>query len=58
MAAYLVRRLAYGAFTVLGVLLLLFLLFFAIATPDDSACAGPAGRKGWPASRRPPASAL
>jgi peptide/nickel transport system permease protein len=37
MFAYIVRRLAYGAITVLGVLLLLFLLFFAIADPDDIA---------------------
>jgi peptide/nickel transport system permease protein len=37
MAAYLVRRLAYGALTVLGVLLLLFVLFFAVTDPDDIA---------------------
>jgi peptide/nickel transport system permease protein len=37
MAAYLVRRLAYGAVTVLGVLLLLFVLFFAVTDPDDIA---------------------
>jgi peptide/nickel transport system permease protein len=37
MLAYLVRRLAYGAVTVLGVLFLLFVLFFAVATPDDIA---------------------
>ncbi len=37
MFAYIVRRLAYGAVTVLGVLLLLFVLFFAIADPDDIA---------------------
>jgi peptide/nickel transport system permease protein len=37
MAAYLVRRLAYGAFTVLGVLLLLFVLFFTVTDPDDIA---------------------
>lgn len=37
MFAYVVRRVAYGGVTVLGVLLLLFLLFFAIATPDDVA---------------------
>jgi peptide/nickel transport system permease protein len=37
MAAYLVRRMAYGAFTVLGVLLLLFVLFFAVTSPDDIA---------------------
>jgi len=37
MAAYLVRRLAYGALTVLGVLFLLFILFFAVTHPDDIA---------------------
>ncbi len=37
MLAYLVRRLAWGAVTVLGVLLFLFLLFFLITTPDDIA---------------------
>ncbi|MDX2201879.1 MAG: ABC transporter permease [Hyphomicrobiaceae bacterium] len=37
MAAYLIRRLAYGAVTVLGVLLLLFVLFFAVTNPDDIA---------------------
>ena len=37
MAAYLVRRLGYGAFTVLGVLLLLFVLFFTVTDPDDIA---------------------
>jgi peptide/nickel transport system permease protein len=37
MIAYLVRRLALGAATVLGVLLLLFVLFFLVATPDDVA---------------------
>src|SRR5262245_59461655 len=37
MAAYLIRRLAYGALTVLGVLFLLFVLFFAITNPDDIA---------------------
>jgi peptide/nickel transport system permease protein len=37
MLAYLVRRLVYGGFTVLGVLLFLFLLFFFVATPDDIA---------------------
>jgi peptide/nickel transport system permease protein len=37
MVAYLVRRLAYGALTVLGVLLLLFVLFFTVTTPDDIA---------------------
>ena len=35
MAAYLVRRLAYGVLTVFGVLLLLFVLFFAVTSPDD-----------------------
>src|SRR5512145_2157000 len=37
MAAYLIRRLAYGVLTVFGVLLLLFVLFFAVADPDDIA---------------------
>jgi peptide/nickel transport system permease protein len=37
MAAYLVRRVVYGCFTVLGVLLLLFVLFFAVTDPDDIA---------------------
>jgi len=37
MLAYLVRRVAYGALTVLGVLLLLFVLFFAVTDPDDIA---------------------
>jgi len=37
MAAYLIRRLAYGVLTVLGVLFLLFVLFFAITDPDDIA---------------------
>ena len=37
MLAYVVRRLAYGAGVVLGVLFLLFVLFFAITTPDDIA---------------------
>ncbi len=37
MFAYLVRRIAYGFVTVLGVLMLLFVLFFAIADPDDIA---------------------
>ena len=37
MAAYLIRRLAYGALTVLGVLFLLFVLFFAVTDPDDIA---------------------
>jgi peptide/nickel transport system permease protein len=34
---YLLRRLAYGAVTVLGVLLFLFLLFFLVTTPEDIA---------------------
>jgi peptide/nickel transport system permease protein len=34
---YLARRIAYGAITVLGVLLLLFVLFFVVTTPDDIA---------------------
>jgi peptide/nickel transport system permease protein len=37
MAAYLVRRLAYGVLTLFGVLLLLFVLFFAVTSPDDIA---------------------
>jgi peptide/nickel transport system permease protein len=37
MLAYLLRRLGYGAAVVLGVLFFLFVLFFAIATPDDVA---------------------
>ena len=37
MLAYLVRRLAWGFATVLGVLLFLFFLFFFLATPDDIA---------------------
>ena len=37
MAAYLLRRIAYGCVTVLGVLLLLFVLFFAVTDPDDIA---------------------
>ena len=37
MLAYLVRRLAFGLATVLGVLLFLFVLFFLLATPDDIA---------------------
>jgi peptide/nickel transport system permease protein len=37
MLAYLVRRLAWGGVTVLGVLLFLFVLFFLLATPDDIA---------------------
>jgi len=35
--AYLIRRVAYGAVTVLGVLLLLFVLFFLVTNPDDIA---------------------
>jgi peptide/nickel transport system permease protein len=37
MAAYLIRRLGYGVLTVFGVLLLLFVLFFAVTSPDDIA---------------------
>jgi peptide/nickel transport system permease protein len=37
MAAYLVRRIGFGIITVLGVLFLLFVLFFAVADPDDIA---------------------
>jgi len=37
MLAYLVRRIAWGFATVLGVLFFLFLLFFLLATPDDIA---------------------
>jgi len=37
MLAYLVRRLAWGVLTVLGVLLFLFVLFFLVTTPDDVA---------------------
>ena len=37
MAAYLLRRIAYGCVTVLGVLLLLFVLFFTVTDPDDIA---------------------
>jgi peptide/nickel transport system permease protein len=37
MLAYIVRRLGYGVATVLGVLLLLFLIFFAATDPDDVA---------------------
>lgn len=37
MAAFLIRRMAYGLLTVLGVLLLLFVLFFAVTDPDDIA---------------------
>ena len=37
MLAYTLRRLAYGGLVVLGVLFFLFVLFFAVATPDDIA---------------------
>jgi peptide/nickel transport system permease protein len=37
MIAYLIRRVLFGALTVIGVLLLLFVLFFLVATPDDIA---------------------
>jgi peptide/nickel transport system permease protein len=37
MIAYLVRRALFGAATIVGVLVLLFVLFFLIATPDDIA---------------------
>jgi peptide/nickel transport system permease protein len=37
MAAYLLRRIAYGFVTVLGVLFLLFVLFFTVTDPDDIA---------------------
>jgi peptide/nickel transport system permease protein len=37
MGAYIVRRSAYALLVVLGVLLFLFVLFFAITTPDDIA---------------------
>lgn len=37
MLAYIVRRFAYGALVVVGVLIFLFFLFFALATPDDIA---------------------
>ena len=37
MLAYVVRRLGYGLVTVLGVLLLLFVLFFAVTDPQDIA---------------------
>ncbi len=37
MWAYVVRRLLYGFITVLGVLFLLFLLFFTVANPEDIA---------------------
>lgn len=37
MLAYVIRRSAYGGLTVLGVLLFLFVLFFAVTNPDDIA---------------------
>ncbi|MBW2424948.1 MAG: hypothetical protein JRG86_11890 [Deltaproteobacteria bacterium] len=37
MGVYIVRRLLYGAGVVLGVLFLLFLLFFTVTDPDDIA---------------------
>ncbi len=37
MVAYILRRVVYGGGVVLGVLLFLFVLFFAVATPDDIA---------------------
>src|SRR5215475_9193306 len=37
MAAYFLRRIGYGLVTVFGVLLLLFVLFFAVTDPDDIA---------------------
>lgn len=37
MIAYLVRRLGYGSAVVLGVLFFLFVLFFAVTTPEDMA---------------------
>ena len=37
MAAYLLRRIGYGFVTVLGVLFMLFVLFFAVTDPDDIA---------------------
>lgn len=37
MLAYIVRRIAYGFVTVLGVLFLLFVLFFTVTDPDDIA---------------------
>jgi len=37
MLAYLVRRIAAGAVTIVGVLLFLFVLFFLVATPEDVA---------------------
>lgn len=37
MLSYVLRRFAYGVLVVLGVLVFLFFLFFAVATPDDIA---------------------
>jgi len=37
MLAYVIRRMAYGAMVVLGVLFFLFLLFFTVTSPDDVA---------------------
>ena len=37
MAAYVIRRLVYGVGVVIGVLFLLFLLFFTVTDPDDIA---------------------
>jgi peptide/nickel transport system permease protein len=37
MLAYVIRRLIYGGFVVLGVLFFLFVLFFMVADPDDIA---------------------
>jgi len=37
MLAYVIRRLAYGVVVVFGVLLFLFVLFFAVTSPDDVA---------------------
>ncbi|MAI79133.1 MAG: peptide ABC transporter permease [Deltaproteobacteria bacterium] len=37
MLNYVLRRIGYGIFVVLGVLLLLFILFFAVTTPEDVA---------------------
>ena len=37
MLGYLIRRIGYGAITIVGVLFFLFVLFFAVAKPDDVA---------------------
>ena len=37
MTGFLLRRIGYGVLTVLGVLFLLFVLFFAVTRPDDIA---------------------